>query len=119
MVYAIMTRKQYYILLQDQRWKNKASFIRKRDHHTCCRCGKKSHRLQVHHKKYIKGLMPWEYDNSLLESLCSTCHKKEHGIKTKPKKKPVKKAAKPKKVAKKKTLAKRIQIQITRMKEEN
>ena len=47
----------------------------------CCRCGKKSHRLQVHHKKYIDGLMPWEYENELLESLCSGCHKKEHNIK--------------------------------------
>jgi 5-methylcytosine-specific restriction endonuclease McrA len=52
----------------------------------CCRCGKKSNRLQVHHKKYIDGLMPWEYENDLLESLCSTCHKKEHNIKPKKKK---------------------------------
>lgn len=82
-----MTRKEYRELLRDPKWKIKASFIRKRDNHTCCRCGKKSHRLQVHHKKYIDGLMPWEYENDLLESLCSTCHKKEHNIKPKRKKK--------------------------------
>jgi 5-methylcytosine-specific restriction endonuclease McrA len=81
-----MNRKEYRRLLQDPKWKIKASYIRKRDNHTCCRCGKKSHRLQVHHKKYIDGLMPWEYENDLLESLCSTCHKKEHNIKTKKKK---------------------------------
>jgi 5-methylcytosine-specific restriction endonuclease McrA len=51
--------------------------------------------LQVHHKKYIDGLMPWEYDNDTLESLCSTCHKKEHNIK--PKKKVAKKKKKVKK----------------------
>jgi hypothetical protein len=78
-----MNRREYRRLLQDPKWKIKASFIRKRDKHTCCRCGKKSHRLQVHHKKYIDGLMPWEYENELLESLCSTCHKKEHNIKPK------------------------------------
>jgi 5-methylcytosine-specific restriction endonuclease McrA len=80
-----MTRREYRKLLQDPKWKIKASFIRKRDSHTCRHCGKKSNRLQVHHIKYIDGLMPWEYDNELLESLCSSCHKKEHGIKTKPK----------------------------------
>lgn len=78
-----MNRREYRRLLQDPKWKIKASFIRKRDKHTCCRCGKKSHRLQVHHKKYIDGLMPWEYENELLESLCSHCHKKEHNIKPK------------------------------------
>lgn len=82
-----MNKREYRKLLLDPKWKLKASFIRKRDNHTCCRCGKKSHRLQVHHKKYIDGLMPWEYDNELLESLCSTCHKKEHNIKPKRKKK--------------------------------
>ena len=82
-----MNKREYRKLLLDPKWKLKASFIRKRDNHTCCRCGKKSHRLQVHHKKYIDGLMPWEYDNELLESLCSSCHKKEHNIKPLKKKK--------------------------------
>jgi 5-methylcytosine-specific restriction endonuclease McrA len=85
-----MNRREYRKLLQDPKWKIKASFIRKRDNHTCCRCGKKSHRLQVHHIKYIDGLMPWEYENELLESLCSTCHKKEHNIKPKKRKAGVK-----------------------------
>ena len=86
-----MNRKEYRRLLQDPKWKIKASFIRKRDNHTCVRCGKKSHRLQVHHTKYEDGLMPWEYDNNTLESLCSHCHKKEHNIKPKKKKLPRKK----------------------------
>lgn len=42
--------------------------------------------------------MPWEYDNSYLESLCSTCHKKEHNIK--PKKSKVVKPKKEMKVKK-------------------
>jgi 5-methylcytosine-specific restriction endonuclease McrA len=50
--------------------------------------------------------MPWEYDNETLISLCSTCHKKEHGIETKKKKKKVvkpkaeKKTKKPKRTIK-------------------
>ena len=37
--------------------------------------------------------MPWEYENDTLESLCSTCHKKEHNIKPrKARKKPTKTA---------------------------
>ena len=96
-----MTRKEYYKLLQDPKWKIKAQFIRKRDGHKCRHCGKKTPRLQVHHTIYIKGLMPWEYENETLISLCSTCHKKEHGIETHKKKKktakPVVKKAKNKK----------------------
>ena len=99
-----MNRREYRRLLQDPKWKIKASFIRKRDNHTCVRCGKKSHRLQVHHTKYIDGLMPWEYENDTLESLCSHCHKKEHNIK--PKKKFVTK--KKKKVSEKISIKKRI-----------
>ena len=95
-----MTKKEYRQLLLDPKWKIKASFIRKRDNHKCCRCGAKSNRLQVHHKKYINGLMPWEYENELLESLCSTCHKKEHNIKPR-KKRTTKKPAKIEKVVKK------------------
>jgi len=75
-----MRRKEYYGLLQDPKWKIKAQFIRKRDGHKCQHCGKKTPRLQVHHTVYIDGLKPWEYENDTLVSLCSTCHKKEHGI---------------------------------------
>lgn len=36
--------------------------------------------LQVHHKKYIKGHLPWQYEYSDCETLCKGCHAKEHGI---------------------------------------
>lgn len=35
--------------------------------------------LQVHHKEYIRGHKPWEYDHSQCEVLCKGCHAKEHG----------------------------------------
>ena len=46
--------------------------------------------------------MPWDYDNDTLISLCSTCHKKEHGIETKKKKKEVDKPKAQKKTKKSK-----------------
>lgn len=35
--------------------------------------------LQVHHKRYILGRRPWEYDPSDCETLCKGCHAREHG----------------------------------------
>lgn len=34
--------------------------------------------LQVHHKYYIKGNDPWEYQDDALITLCPECHKNEH-----------------------------------------
>ncbi|MFG0583988.1 HNH endonuclease [Pseudomonas sp. zjy_9] len=35
--------------------------------------------LQVHHKRYISGRKPWEYDTFDCETLCRGCHAREHG----------------------------------------
>lgn len=32
----------------------------------------------MHHKKYIKGRMAWEYPDSLLQTLCGRCHLEVH-----------------------------------------
>lgn len=34
--------------------------------------------LNVHHTKYILNRDPWEYDNSILVTLCSVCHQRRH-----------------------------------------
>jgi hypothetical protein len=34
----------------------------------------------VHHKFYIDGKLPWEYDYSECATLCKGCHAREHGI---------------------------------------
>ena len=34
--------------------------------------------LNIHHKYYIQGHKPWEYDNEALVTLCEDCHKKRH-----------------------------------------
>jgi hypothetical protein len=35
--------------------------------------------LQVHHKEYIRGKLPWEYPYQMCETLCKGCHAEEHG----------------------------------------
>ena len=34
--------------------------------------------LNIHHKYYILGKKPWEYDNDALITLCPHCHQKRH-----------------------------------------
>lgn len=70
---------KYSNQLKDKRWKKLANKIRKRDNYTCQLCGSHEH-LQVHHKKYIKDRLAWEYDESNLITLCSECHKKVHNL---------------------------------------
>ncbi len=42
----------------------------------CCQDGEST--LHVHHKRYVKGRMAWEYDDSELVALCETCHEVAH-----------------------------------------
>lgn len=45
---------------------------------TCQRCGTSDDQLHVHHKRYIKGRMIWEYSGVELEVLCDPCHAQSH-----------------------------------------
>ena len=44
----------------------------------CSPCMKYYKGLNVHHKYYIHGKAPWEYENDALVTLCEDCHKKRH-----------------------------------------
>lgn len=44
----------------------------------CERCGSTDQQLHAHHKLYLKGRKPWEYDRRLLECLCDDCHRRAH-----------------------------------------
>jgi hypothetical protein len=49
---------------------------------TCHRCERGEHHgvvLQVHHKFYIAGRLPWQYRPDECEVLCRGCHAEEHG----------------------------------------
>lgn len=45
---------------------------------TCQRCQDDESQLHVHHKRYVKGRMIWEYEGSDLEVLCDSCHEQAH-----------------------------------------
>lgn len=51
------------------------------DGSACVKCGRRGDGvvLQVHHKKYNLGQLPWEHPLDLCETLCSGCHAAEHG----------------------------------------
>jgi len=49
-----------------------------RDAWTCQDCGDTTTMLVVHHKRYIPGRKPWEYDEELLVTYCTHCHELRH-----------------------------------------
>ncbi len=53
----------------------------KRDKFRCRLCKDDETELQVHHKEYIFGNEPWEYENELLVTLCSHCHEEIERLK--------------------------------------
>lgn len=65
--------------LKHNLWKQKRNSIVKQRDNKCERCGS-TENLQVHHIKYIKGRLAWEYSDDLLECLCGSCHMKEHDV---------------------------------------
>jgi len=67
---------KYSEKLRDPRWQKKRLKVLERDYWTCQECGDKTTTLHVHHRKYIKGRNPWEYDDDVLITLCETCHEK-------------------------------------------
>jgi hypothetical protein len=67
--------KQFYSeLLKSPKWQKKRLEIMKRDKFACKLCGDTETQLHIHHKEYINGLNPWEYDNKYLITLCADCH---------------------------------------------
>lgn len=73
-------KKSYSELLKDPRWQKKRLEILTRDNFTCRLCKDDKTSLQVHHKGYIKGRDPWDYENEDLITLCEHCHKEVESI---------------------------------------
>ena len=67
-------------------WQRKRLEIMERDEFKCQCCFSDEDTLNVHHKRYIKGRMIWDYSNDLLVTLCEGCHESQHessdGMKT-------------------------------------
>jgi hypothetical protein len=75
-----MANTTYSEKLKSPFWQKKRLMIFNRDGWACVQCGSTTVTLQVHHKKYVYGREPWEYDNKELETLCENCHRGEHNI---------------------------------------
>jgi len=60
--------------LKDPRWQKKRLDIMNRDDWKCNGCNRKDITLHVHHKEYINGRKPWEYDDDNFMTLCESCH---------------------------------------------
>jgi hypothetical protein len=67
-------RKTYSEKLQDPEWQKKRLLILSRDSFTCLLCGDKNTTLHVHHKEYLPGRKPWEYEDDNFQTLCKHCH---------------------------------------------
>ena len=72
----------YILLLEKPEWKVKRELILQRDGFRCqnCGAGEDESELHVHHKCYIEGLDPWEYNDSDLVTLCEHCHNDTHRL---------------------------------------
>jgi 5-methylcytosine-specific restriction endonuclease McrA len=72
-----MTKEEYRTLLAFPQWGEKRLEILKRDQNKCCKCSS-TIKLEIHHKYYLEGKLPWEYANSCYQTLCRKCHRKKH-----------------------------------------
>lgn len=68
----------YAAKLKDPRWQKKRLEVLERAGWACEMCGDSESTLHVHHKQYLKGREPWEYDADQLASLCEICHSATH-----------------------------------------
>ena len=74
--------KKFKKLYYNIEWHEFADRVRKRDGLQCVNCQRDKNQvvLQVHHKRYIAGLKPWEYSLSDCITLCKGCHAREHNL---------------------------------------
>jgi len=70
-------RRAYRQLLRDPRWQKRRLEIFARDRWACQECGATNRELQVHHRWYVYGVMPWEVPMQALVTLCRACHGKK------------------------------------------
>jgi hypothetical protein len=63
---------------KDPRWQKKRLEAMQEAQWECEKCGDKGTTLNVHHRRYVKGRMVWEYELAELAVLCEPCHLDEH-----------------------------------------
>ena len=73
-----MAKMTYREQLLHPNWQRKRLEVLSLHGFECTNCGDKEKTLHVHHKKYVKGRMAWEYEAGELDCLCADCHQREH-----------------------------------------
>jgi len=68
------SKRSYIEKLRDPRWQKKRLEVLEAAGWKCEQCEDDEETLHVHHKIYIKGREPWEYENTQLSCLCQSCH---------------------------------------------
>jgi uncharacterized protein YlaI len=64
--------------LKSPKWQKKRLEILNLHKFKCDECKSEVKTLHVHHRFYLKGREPWEYDNDVFQVLCEDCHEKTH-----------------------------------------
>jgi hypothetical protein len=64
--------------LRDPRWQRMRLEVLECAGWACQSCQSSTKTLHVHHKQYIKGREPWEYERTNFEALCEDCHQESH-----------------------------------------
>ncbi len=67
------SNSSYASLMSDPRWIQKSNEIKERDGYQC-KCCKSDNSLSVHHLFYEYGMMPWEYPDYSMITVCVMCH---------------------------------------------
>ena len=73
-----MTKLSYREQLEHPKWQQKRLEALSHYGFACTDCGNNERMLHVHHRRYVKGRMAWEYSVDELNVLCKDCHAKEH-----------------------------------------
>ena len=73
-----MAKLTYAEQLLDPRWQRLRLKVLEACGWQCQNCGDETTQFHVHHKRYKKGAMAWEYEPDELEALCKDCHKQHH-----------------------------------------
>jgi len=72
---------KYSELLRRPEWQKKRLEVMEAAGWKCSICGDATTTFNVHHRVYIKGRKPWEYENNQLDALCEPCHAEMHEVK--------------------------------------
>lgn len=73
-----MGKMTYSEQLKHPFWQRKRLEVLQAAGFACEACGDSETTLNVHHKRYVKGRMVWEYSNDELQCVCQPCHQAEH-----------------------------------------